>query len=67
MLIMRTRISKYNNSEILVVYVTAEERQNDDIKNQIAAFKKEYKEVTVFVGGNNSIEKAITKIVQERK
>lgn len=64
---MKIKKVKYNNMESLIIYVTSDEKDNEDINNEITNYRKKYKDVSIFVSGINSIEKLLTKIIQENK
>ncbi|HEY5524986.1 MAG TPA: hypothetical protein VIK26_06570 [Clostridium sp.] len=64
---MRIKEINYNNSNGVMVYITKEERCNKDIKEKICNLRKEFKEVAVFVSGENSLEVALTGMIQKRR
>lgn len=64
---MRIKKIDYNKSDGVVVYITEEERCNEDIKAELANLRNQYKEVAVFVSGKNNIEDVLTRMIQERR
>lgn len=63
---MRVKKVNYNNKESIMIYITLQEKLDEDINKQILEFKKNYKDAAVFVSGKDSIEKALATIIQER-
>jgi hypothetical protein len=63
---MRVKKIFYENKERLIIFITLEEWGNGDIKKQIEEYKKLYKEVSVFISGNNSIKDILENMIQER-
>jgi hypothetical protein len=64
---MRIKEVKCNNKESIIIYVTRDEKNNEDIKKQIINYRKMYEEVSIFISGNNSIENLLRKIIQENR
>ncbi len=64
---MKIKKVKYNNMESLIIYVTSDEKDNEDINNKITNYRKKYNDVSIFVSGINSIENLLTKIIQENR
>jgi hypothetical protein len=65
MIIMRVRETKYNNESALIIYVSEEEHNTEEVKNKIESYKSKYKNIAVFIGGKGSLEEAIKKIIQD--
>lgn len=63
---MRVKKVNYSNQEAILIYIDSQEHQDDAIQKEICDYKKKYKDVAVFISGKNNIEKALTKIVQEK-
>ncbi len=57
----------YCNSKVAMVYITTEEQLSKTIKEKIIKLKKEYEYITIFVGGKDSMKKALTKIIESRR
>jgi uncharacterized protein (UPF0335 family) len=64
---MRVKKVSFENKESLMIFITSLEREEEEIKKQIAYYRKLYKEVSIFVSGNGSMEKALKTIILEKK
>lgn len=67
MLVMRVKKVNYKNNHSIMIYITLDERLDENINEQILNFRKIYKDVAVFVSGKNSIERALVTIIQEKR
>jgi hypothetical protein len=63
---MRVKKINYKNKESIIIYITLQEKLDENINKQIVNFRKTYKDVAVFISGRNSIEKTLATIIQER-
>jgi hypothetical protein len=63
---MRVKKVNYKNKESIIIYITLQEKLDENINKQIVDFRKTYKDVAVFISGRNSIEKTLSIIIQER-
>jgi hypothetical protein len=60
---MRVKEIKYRNETSLMIYLTEDERNNPEVIEQINAYKKQYKSVSLFVSGKNDIKSVIKQMV----
>lgn len=63
---MKVKKIVYREQEGLMVFISLEEKNNEEIRKQIEDYKKSYKDVSIFISGNNNIEKALEAIIQEK-
>lgn len=63
---MRIREGTYKNQSSVAVFITAEESDNDEIKNEISKLKQKYKNVAVFVSGKNDMAETLRRIINSR-
>jgi hypothetical protein len=63
---MRVKELKYNNRNSLIIYMTEVEKNDQILKKKIDEYKRIYKDVSVFISGNNKIEDVLIKMVQEK-
>jgi len=61
------RMRELNNKEGLIIYISAKERINKNIKQQIEDLKKKYEKITIFIGGDNSIESVLNIMIQAKR
>ncbi len=60
---MRVKEVQYGNDTSLMIYLTADERNNPEVIGQINAYKEQYKGVSLFVSGKNDIKSVIRRMV----
>lgn len=60
---MRVREVEFENEKSLIVYLTKEERKNENVISLIDEYKRLYRDVSVFVSGNVCIESILEKIL----
>ncbi|MBC2579352.1 hypothetical protein [Clostridium sp. DJ247] len=63
---MRIKELKYNNRDSLIIYITEEEKNDAILRKKINDYKKLYRDVSIFISGNNKIEDVLLKMVQEK-
>ena len=63
---MRVKKVEFNGKDALIIYITAEEEKDESIKKSIEGYKKQFKDVAVFVSGKNSIEDLLARIIGEK-
>ena len=63
---MRIKKVDYNNEESLIIYLTKDEETCLDIQNEIIEYKKIYKHVAKFISGDESMENALKKLIQQK-
>lgn len=64
---MRIIEVNYNRSKGVMVYITDAERCNKKVQTRLENLRKKYKEVAIFVSGNNSMEDALANIIKSRR
>lgn len=64
---MRIKELKYNNRDSLIIYMTEEERNDEILKIKVNEYKKSYRDISIFISGNNKIEDVLIKMLQEKK
>lgn len=62
---MRIKKVKYKDEESMMIYITKEENESEEVKNKINSYKKQYKNIAVFISGNNKIEDTLNKIIKD--
>lgn len=63
---MKIRQTLFKGKPFALIYVTAEERQQEEVKAKIAEVKSSCKQVAVFVGGHEPIEDVIRGMIEDR-
>lgn len=61
---MRVKNVKYKEEKSIMIYISKQENNDKDIQEKIKGYKAKYKNVVVFVSGNNSMEEALEKIIK---
>ncbi len=64
---MVTREMLYKNKTLLIVYISKEESQMIETIEMIQGFKQKYTSVTTIISGEESVEKLLTKMINEYK
>ncbi len=59
---MRTRIVSYEGRKSLMVYLAEEEREQ--LKDLLPEWKKEYKNIALFLSGERDAEKTLGQIIE---
>ena len=60
---MRVREVETSNAKGLIVYLTEEERKNENVISLINEYREIYKDVSLFVSGNMCIENFLERIL----
>jgi len=63
---MKIKYVKFQHKDAAIVYITKEEEANKDIQKEIENCKSKYKDVAVFISGDDKIEKVLTEIIQQK-
>lgn len=63
---MQVRKVKFNNKDVMIIYLTQKENEDEKTKIIINNFKEQNKEVTVFISGSNNMEAVLTRMVKEK-
>jgi hypothetical protein len=61
---MRIKNVKYKDEESIMIYINQEENNNNEIQDKIKSYKAQYKNVAVFLSGNNRIEDMLEKVIK---
>lgn len=62
---MRTKSVVYNGKDCLMVYITKQERQDEQIMKKINEYKDKY-DIAIFVSGDRDIKEVIADIIKEK-
>lgn len=64
---MRIKRGKYNNEESIAIYINKIEENSKDTLEKIKKYRQQFKNVCVFIGGNNRIEDILETILRDIK
>jgi len=64
--LMRVKEVEFENEKSLIVYVTEEERKNENVIMQINEYKALYKNISIFISGDAGIESVLGRIINNR-
>lgn len=59
---MRVREVEFANEKSLIVYLTGEERKNENVISLVNEYKSLYRDVSIFVSGNMRMEDTLERI-----
>lgn len=60
---MRVKALSFEGKEACLIFITSQEKQQDEIKSKIEYYRNKFDYVSIFVSGNNSIEKLLREIM----
>lgn len=63
---MKIKYVKFKDKDAAIIYVTKKEEANKAIQKEIENYKSRYKDVAIFISGEDKIEKALTEIIQQK-
>lgn len=61
---MRVEQAVFNNEIAISIYITEEERRDENIKNKIEQYSKKFKHVATFVSGAVDVKKVIREVIK---
>lgn len=63
---MKIKYLKFKYKDAAIIYITKEEEADKAIQKEIEMSKSKYKDVAIFISGEDKIEKALTEIIQQK-
>ncbi|HEY9059455.1 MAG TPA: hypothetical protein VIO64_02970 [Pseudobacteroides sp.] len=63
---MRIKETTFNAEPNLIIYVTEEESNNNEIISRIDEYKKKYKCISIFISGKADIKGILKKMIIEK-
>lgn len=63
---MRIRETTFKAESNLIIYITEEESNNNEIISRIDEYKKKYKSISIFISGKADIKGVLKKMIIER-
>ena len=64
---MRIKELKYNNRDSLIIYMTEEDKNNENLKKRINDYKKSFSTISIFISGKNKIEDVLIKMIERKQ
>lgn len=63
---MKVQKTKILNQDVVQIYITEKEEDNDNIKHKIENLKKENKKVVIFVSGKEDVASTLQYIINKK-